>query len=89
MRELSTWKQTKSNLFLILAGNQDYGKKKKSHYFRFKTKYIHYIPLVRYSLRTSLLLLVATLILLYLNYVTYIVVQSKQVTIKLLKYQDF
>lgn len=27
MRELSTWKQTKSNLFLILAGNQDYGKK--------------------------------------------------------------
>lgn len=24
-RELSTWKQMKSNLFLILAGNQDYG----------------------------------------------------------------
>ena len=56
---------------------------KKSHYFRFKTKFIHYIPLVRYILRTSLLLLVATLILLYWNYVTYIVVQSKQVTIKL------
>ena len=58
----------KSNLFLILAGNQGDGLKKKkimvkkSHYFRFKTKCIHYISLVRFMLRTSLLLLVAMLL---------------------------
>lgn len=51
-----------------LADNQVHGNNHMKNYLRFKTKFIDYIFLVGYILRTSILLLVITLVLLCWNY---------------------
>lgn len=56
-----------------LDGNQVHGNNHIKNYFKLKTKFIDYISLVGYILRTSILLVV-NLVLLYWNYFLYIVV---------------